>query len=199
MTPPKTLRDVSGLGADLPRLRGSAVVMIDLQNTYREGVMQLEDVEPAMEEAAALLDRARKAGVPILHVRHDAGAGSPYDVSERIGAICDEVAPREGEDVLTKAYPNAFIGTCLQERLTSIGTSDVILAGFMTHMCVNSTARGAFNLGFRPTIVAAATATRDLPGVDGSIVPAAAVQAASLAAVGDLFALVAARQRDLKD
>ncbi len=59
----------------------------------------------------------------------------------------------------------------------------------MTHMCVNSTARGAFNLGFQPTVVAAATATRDLPGEDG-IVSAASLQAASLAALRDLFAVV---------
>ena len=47
--------------------------------------------------------------------------------------------------------------------------SNLVLAGFMTHMCINSTARGAFNLGFAPTVVAAATATRDLPGTDGRI------------------------------
>lgn len=65
-----------------------------------------------------------------------------------------------------------------------------------THMCINSTARGAFNLGFRPTVVATATATRDLPGADGAVVPAA-LQAASLAALGDLFAVVAPRGRDV--
>ena len=42
MSPPKTLRDVSGFGNEAPSLKGSALVMIDLQNTYREGVMTLE-------------------------------------------------------------------------------------------------------------------------------------------------------------
>ena len=60
----------------------------------------------------------------------------------------------------------------------------------MTHMCVNSTARAAFNLGFRPTIIAATTATRDLPASDGSVVAAKSMQTASLAAVADLFAVV---------
>ena len=61
----------------------------------------------------------------------------------------------------------------------------------MTHMCSSSTARGAFSLGFRPTVVASATATRDLPGVsEGETVPAAALQAASLAGLRDLFAVV---------
>jgi nicotinamidase-related amidase len=60
----------------------------------------------------------------------------------------------------------------------------------MTHMCVNSTARAAFNLGYAPTVVASATATRSLPGVGDTDVSAATLQAASLAALADLFAVV---------
>ena len=152
MSQPKTLRDVSGLGNEAPSLKGSALIMIDLQNTYREGVMTLEGVEPAIREAAALLERARQAGIPIFHVQHDAGAGSPYDLQDRIGAIADEVAPRAGEETIVKNYPSAFVGTELQDKLTATGSKDLILTGFMTHMCVNSTERSAFNLGYaQPT------------------------------------------------
>jgi nicotinamidase-related amidase len=199
MSAPKTLRDVSGLGPDPAPLSASVLVMVDLQNTYREGVMKLDGVEPALAEAKRLLDRARKAGIPIIHIQHEAGAGSPYDTSARIGRISDEVAPREGETVITKNYPNAFVNTDLEAKLREAGAKDVVIAGFMTHMCVNSTARGAFNLGFRPTVVAAATATRDLPGPDGEVLPAAALQAASLAALNDLFAVVAKTGDDLPD
>ena len=191
-----TLRGLSGLDPEPAPLGGSALVMVDLQNTYREGVMRLDGVEPALREAAALLARAREAGIPVLHIQHDAGPGSPYDVGAPIGRISDEVAPRAGEPVITKAYPSAFVGTDLQARLEAAGVKDVVLAGFMTHMCINSTARSAFSLGFRPTVVASATATRDLPAPDGSVVPAGQVQAASLAALADLFAVVAARQAD---
>ena len=195
----KTLRDVSGLGDRPARLSGSALVMIDLQNTYREGVMRLENVEPAIAAARLLLDRARQAGVPVFHIQHNAGPGSPYDVSAPIGAISDAVAPIGDEPVIVKAYPNAFVGTDLQARLEAAGVTSLILAGFMTHMCINSTARGAFNLGFSPTVVAETTATRALPGLDGSVVPAAALQAASLATLGDLFAVIAPRVADIAD
>lgn len=194
---PKTLRDVSGLGTQPPALRGSALVMIDCQNTYREGIMQLAGVEAALAEARRMLERARAAGVPVFHVRHDAGAGSPYDLSQQVGQISDEVAPQDGEAVITKHYPNSFVQTDLEDRLRASGATDVILAGFMTHMCVNSTARGAFNLGFRPTVVAAATATRDLPDADGGIVPASALQVASLAGLRDLFAVVVRTSEDI--
>ncbi len=195
---PKTLRDVSGLGTDAPGMKGSALIMIDFQNTYREGVMKLDGVEPAIKEGAKILAKAREAGIPIFHIQHDAGAGSPYDVNEKIGAIADEVAPQEGETIIVKNYPSAFVGTDLQQKLEAAGVKNLILAGFMTHMCVNSTARAAFNLGFSPTIVAATTATRDLPGPDGSVVAASAMQSASLAAVADLFAIVKPSVSDIR-
>lgn len=188
--PPKTLREVAGLPTQPATLRDAALVLIDCQNTYREGTMQLVGVEAALAEAARLLARARNAGIPIFHIQHNSGPGSPYDVTARIGQISDEAAPKAGEPVITKHFPNSFIQTDLENQLRATGVSNLIFAGFMTHMCVNSTTRGAFNLGFQPTVVAAATATRDLPGSDGDVVPAATLQAASLAALRDLFAVV---------
>lgn len=199
MTDLKTLRGLSGLPTAPAGLTGSALLMIDLQNTYRDGVMRLENVEPAIAEAKALLVRARAAGIPIIHVRHDAGPGSPYDLTASTGQIADAVAPEGDEAVITKAYPSAFIGTDLEARLKALGVTDLIVTGFMTHMCVNSTARSAFSLGFQPTVVASTTATRDLPAPDGSVVPAASLQAASLAALADLFAVIAPRASDIRD
>jgi nicotinamidase-related amidase len=175
----------------------SALIMIDCQNTYRQGVMRLSGVEAALDEASRLLAHARRLGRPIFHIQHDAGPGSPYDIHSDIGAISDQVAPLAGEPVIVKNYPNAFVGTDLEQRLQKSGIKSIVLAGFMTHMCVNSTARGAFNLGFQPTVVANATATRDLPAVDGSIVTAEVLQKASLAALGDLFAVIVPTAADL--
>lgn len=187
----KTLREVAGLGTTPARLQDAALIMIDLQNTYREGVMRLHGVEDALLQARRVLDRARELGRPVFHIRHDAGVGSPYDVTAPIGQIADPVAPVAGEAVFTKLYPNSFIQTPLDDELKRLGISQLVLTGFMTHACINSTARGAFNLGYSATIVANATATRDLPASGGGIVPAAQLQAASLAAASDIFAVVA--------
>jgi nicotinamidase-related amidase len=194
---PHTLREISGLPQEPARLDRSALVMIDCQNTYRQGVMHLEGVEAALDEAAKLLQLARGAGTPIFHIQHDAGAGTPYDIRSEIGAIAEPVAPRSGEPVIVKHYPNSFVCTVLEDRLRAAGIENVILAGFMTHMCVNSTARGAFNLGFKPTVVVRATATRDLPAAGGGVIKAEALQQASLATLGDLFAIIAASAEDV--
>jgi nicotinamidase-related amidase len=109
------------------------------------------------------------------------------------------VAPRKDEPVVVKGYPNAFTETELLGLLAASSGRDLVIAGFMTHMCISSTARGAFSLGYRPTIVAGATATRALPGPYGQVVSAAALQAASLASITDMFGLVVPAATDLPD
>lgn len=185
-----TLRTLSELPSTPAPLAESTLVLIDCQNTYTQGVMELEGVQAALDQAAALLDRARSAGIPIIHVQHSDGPGSLYDIEGESGAIVTRVAPRDGEAVVTKQYPNSFVETDFDDKLKAVGAGNLVIAGFMTHMCVNSTARGAFNAGYAPTVVAAATATRSLPGVGGEPVTAATLQSASLAALSDLFAVV---------
>jgi nicotinamidase-related amidase len=175
----------------------SALVMIDCQNTYREGVMMLTGVEEALDEARRVLDRARAAGTPILHIAHDAGAGTPYDFSAEIGQIAEKVAPIGDEPTIVKTYPNAFTQTDLHERLQALGRENLIFTGFMTHMCVNSTVRAAFDHGYRSTVVANASATRDLPRGDGAIVGARELHEASLSSLADLFAVVVPTADDL--
>ncbi|BAQ15847.1 cysteine hydrolase family protein [Methyloceanibacter caenitepidi] len=195
-----TLRDLTGMSPDPAPISTSALVLIDCQQTYREGVMQLEGVEPALEEAAELLRRFREAGRPVIHIMHDAGEGTPYDVGAPIGQIADVVAPIDGETVIIKRFPSAFEQTELDWELKKHGVDNVVYGGFMTHMCVSSTARSAFNKGYANTVVAGATATRALPNpAGGEAVPAEQLQTASLSALADMFAVVVPATKNLPD
>lgn len=186
-----TLRDIVGLNNVATPVAQSSLIIIDAQNTYRDGIMRLEGVEEAMQECRVLLDRFRDAGRPIFHIRHDAGPGSPYDVQSENGQITDIVAPKNDETVITKNYPNSFVATDLDNELKAIGAENLIIVGFMSHMCVNSTARGAFSLGYTSTVVASATATRALPSqIDGEDIPASQVHDSALAALADLVSAV---------
>ncbi|WP_329376838.1 isochorismatase family protein [Streptomyces sp. NBC_01351] len=188
-----TLRDVIGLDNQRPRLADTTLVLIDFQNTYRSGVMALEGVEEALAAAGRLLAAARAAGVPVVHVV-DAG----YDLDSELGAISSEVAPAEGEPVVVKKVPNGFHDTELEKTLRDLGAGkDLVLAGFMTHMCVTFTAEGAFHRGYRPTVVAEATATRSLTAPDGTVLPAAALHTAALTTITDVFGVVAPTVDDL--
>ena len=200
MTDLSTLRDLVGLGNNASTIESSALVIIDAQQTYREGVMQLEGVEPALEECRTLLERFRAADRPVFHIQHDAGPGSPYDVTAPIGQIAAPVAPVNGEAVIVKNFPNSFANTDLDEQLKAAGIENLILVGFMSHMCVNSTARGAFTLGYNPTVVASATATRALPSrISDKTIDAALLNEVALAALSDLPSAVVARVADVPD
>jgi hypothetical protein len=113
------------------------------------------------------------------HLLAGPGRCPPAGSIGRSGAVHRRRGPR-GRAPDRGEPPELVIGTDLDEHLRSIGATNLVLAGFMTHMCVNSTARGAFDAGFAPSVVAAATATRALPGPDGDV-PASALQSASLA------------------
>ncbi|GFO81700.1 MAG: isochorismatase [Methyloceanibacter sp.] len=195
-----TLRELTGMNPNPAPIADSALVLIDCQQTYREGIMQLENVEPALQEAAELLRRFREAGRPVIHIVHDAGPGTPYDVTAPIGQIAGIVAPIEGETVIVKKYPSAFEQTGLDAELKKRGIENVVYAGFMTHMCVNSTTRASFNHGYANTVVAGATATRAIPNpATGAEIPAAQLQDASLSALGDMFAVVVPKNADVPD
>ena len=195
-----TLRTLTGMDPNPSPISDSALVLIDCQQTYREGVMQLVGVEQALKEAATLLKRFREAGRPVIHIVHDAGPGTPYDITAPIGQIADTVAPIEGEMVIVKNFPSAFEQTELDAELKKLGVKNVAYVGFMTHMCVNSTARASFNHGYSNTVVAGATATRSIPNpVTGADVPAAQLHDASLSALGDMFAVVVPHEADVPD
>jgi len=191
-----TLREVGGADQIPAALAGSTVILVDYQNTYTRGVMELEGWEPALEAAAGLLARARAAGATVIHVRHDGGAGSPYDLDTELGRIHPRVAPAPGEAVVTKTAPDSFVRTDLGDLVAAAGHDDVVVVGFMTHMCVTFTAQGAFLRGLRPTVVAEACATRALASAAGET-SAAQLHRAALATVADVYGVVVPTAGDL--
>jgi nicotinamidase-related amidase len=180
-------------GADLAPAKWSesALVLIDCQNEYLDGMLRLPGVDAALDQCAGLLAGARKAGAPVFHIRRKGKAGGAFDWDARGGAISDAVAPEDGEAIVGKGLPNSFAGTELADLVKAAGRPKLVVAGFMTHMCVSATTRAALDLGYFSTVVAAACATRDLPDGQGGVVKAAELHRAELAALSDRFCVVA--------
>ncbi|MEH3144629.1 MAG: isochorismatase family protein [Methylobacterium frigidaeris] len=192
MSEPTTLLQRAGLSLGPARLAEATLIVIDAQAEYAAGGgLPLTGIEAALERLADLLARARAAGAPVVHVVH---RGRPGGLFDGAGAgILARAAPRPGEAVVAKALPNAFTGTDLAVHLTRHGRRDLVLAGFMTHNCVSATARAALDLGYRTTVAADATATRDLPDpLGGRPLDAGTLQRATLAALADRTAHIAA-------
>lgn len=191
MPAPKTLLELSGADLTPPRLRDAALVMIDYQNEYLSGPIALPDATPAIANATKLLARARAAGTPTIHIAHKGRAGGLFDRDAERGAIVDGLAPLKDEPVIEKGLPNAFAGTDLAAQLAAIGRKDIVLAGFMTHMCISATARAGLDLGYRITVDADSCATRDLPDGRGGTMAAATIHDVALVELSDRFAIIA--------
>ncbi|MBO0752203.1 MAG: cysteine hydrolase [Bradyrhizobiaceae bacterium] len=198
MPEPKTLLELAGADLKPAKVSGATLLLIDFQNEYVGGPLGLPGAAGAVQRAARLLGRARDAGAPVVHVAHKGRAGGLFDRDAERGQIIGALTPRAGETVIEKALPNAFAGTTLHAVLKEAGRNDVIIAGFMTHMCVSSTARAALDLGYRVTIDASACATRDLPDGRGSHVDADVVHKVALIELSDRFAVIAHDPEALK-
>jgi nicotinamidase-related amidase len=169
-----------------------ALLLVDIQNDYFPGgAMELVGSLEAGARAGVLLQAFRLAGRPVLHIQHLATRpGATFFLPGTEGAeLHASVAPAAGEPVIQKHFPNSFRETALLKHLRGLGITELTIAGMMTHMCIDTTVRAAFDLGFACRLAQDACATRDLRGA-GEIVPAGQVQAAFLAALDGTFAQV---------
>ncbi len=199
MSGPKTLLDMAGAPNRPQRLADSAVVMIDAQLEYVTGRLPLTGVGPALEVGVELLTAARAAGRPVLHVQHRGQGDGLFGPDSAFFAIVPEVAPENHETVVEKGVPNAFADGALDAKLKELGVSKIIIAGFMTHLCVSTTARAALDLGYGCSVLAPACATRDLPDGRGGVVAAADIHRIELVALSDRFATIATELSQLTE
>jgi nicotinamidase-related amidase len=169
-----------------------ALLIIDIQNDYFPGgAMELVGSPAAGAKAGMLLQAFRQKQLPLVHIQHvSTRPGATFFLPNTRGVeIHESVAPQAGETVLQKNFPNSFRGTPLLEHLRKLQITQLVVAGMMTQMCVDSTTRAAADLGFQCLLAHDACATKSL-SFGGATVPAENVQAAFLAALNGLFAKV---------
>ena len=169
-----------------------ALLIIDIQNDYFPGgAMELEGSEAAGAKAAAAIRSFRDRQLPVIHVRHlSVRPGATFFLPGTRGAeIHASVQPAPGETVVEKNFPNSFRNTPLRDELERLKAKDLVVAGMMTHMCVDASVRHAADLGYKVTLLGDACATR-AQSYGGETVPARQVHAAFLAALNGFYAKV---------
>lgn len=169
-----------------------ALIVIDIQNDYFPGGKWTQaGMDAAADNAAALIAEFRRSGQPVVHIRHEfRSSDAPFFVPGSAGAaIHPKVAPQEGEAVLLKHEINSFIDTGLQQLLDAQGIKDVVIAGAMSHMCVDGVTRAAVDFGYGTTVIHDACATLDTE-FNGVKVPAAQVHAAFMRGLADGYCAV---------
>jgi nicotinamidase-related amidase len=162
-----------------------ALLIIDVQNFYfQEG--GLEGAVEASLKAKELLNYFREKGLLVIHVKH---LKKVQENQKYMTEIHENVKPIEGEIIIAKPTPGSFNDTNLLEILREKNIDELIICGMMSHMCVDTTTREAFDLGFKCTAIHDACATRKLE-FKGKVVPAEYVHASAMAALEFAFAKV---------
>ena len=147
MSSPATLLELAGGQYNQLDWSNCAVVLIDFQNEYVNGKMPLGSAGiKATANARLLLDKARDNNTPIFHIAHHGEEnGNVFDPLSSNVAIVDSLQPMDNEKIITKMHPNAFYDTELNALIQATGKQQIIFAGFMSHMCVSSSVRAAFD------------------------------------------------------
>ncbi len=187
-----TMLQMSGVAPTPATMANGVLLIIDAQREYTDGLLPLTGVAGAVDALATLLEKARKAGAPVVHVRHKGSpTGKAFNPTLSGFEIVKQLTPRDGEVIVDKGLPNAFAGTDLAKHLATSGRKSLIVGGFMTHMCVSATVRSATDHGFMSTVAADTVATRDLPDATGGpTVAADVINRITLAALSDRFAWI---------
>jgi nicotinamidase-related amidase len=169
-----------------------ALLLIDIQNDYFPGgAMELVGSPQAGIQAGKLLAAFRQTSLPVIHIQHiSTRPGATFFLPDTAGVrIHESVAPMPGETVFQKNFPNSFRETPLLGHLRRLDVAQLVIAGMMTQMCIDTSTRAAADLGFQCVLAHDACATKAL-SFGGATVSAADVQTAFLAALNGLFARV---------
>ncbi|HMB04516.1 MAG TPA: cysteine hydrolase family protein [Isosphaeraceae bacterium] len=145
--------------------------MIDVQNEYFTGLLPITHPHAHLDNVLRVMDAARGAGVPVVVVQHTFPQPEmPFFKKGTPGwELHPEVASRPRDHWVEKELPGSFTGTDLEAWLRQQEVDTVTVAGYMTHMCCDTTARQASHRGFRVEFLSDATGTLPVKNSAGEV------------------------------
>lgn len=148
-----------------------ALVVIDVQREYFDGALPVRHPVGHLDNILSIMDAANAANIPVVVVRHH--QPDPDSLIFRKGSdmweLHDEVAARPRDVLIDKQLPGSFTNTPLDDFLKQRGVETVTIAGYMTQMCCDTTARQAFHHGYKVEFLRDATGTLDVANKAGSV------------------------------
>jgi nicotinamidase-related amidase len=138
----------------------TALVLIDVQQSMFEPD-PVHDARAILERILGLLAAAREAGAPVCFIQHAGHPGGQTEHGTDGWALHPSLAPRTGEVVIEKTTPDAFYQTTLDGALAQRGVTRLVIAGMLTELGVDATARVAFDRGYEVVVAADAHSTTD--------------------------------------
>ncbi|MEL6898666.1 MAG: cysteine hydrolase family protein, partial [Planctomycetota bacterium] len=148
----------------------SALLVIDVQREYFDGALPITHPTGHLEQILDVVDTARDVGMPTAFVQHhQPDPESPiFRKDSEMWQLHPEIQKRPHDLLLQKSLPGSFTDTCLEDWLKEREIKSVCIAGYMTHMCCDTTARQAFHRGYQVQFLSDATGTLTIENEAGS-------------------------------
>ena len=193
--------------------QNTALLLIDVQRgvdvlEHWGGASGRRNNPVAEAHMAELLQAWREHNLPVAYTQHDSReAASPLKLSLASGAMKAGFEPQSDDIVVVKDVNSAFVGTSMEVQLRRANISRLVVVGFFTNFCVETSVRMAGNMGFDTYLVPDACATTNRIGLDGTDYDPELVHAMSVAnmhgefctalSVEDTLALLTADRAEL--
>jgi nicotinamidase-related amidase len=127
-----------------------ALLVIDVQNEYVTGSLPIEypDVRNSLTNIGRTMDAAQASGVPVIVVQNSLPENSPVFAKSSPGwELHPVVGTRPRSHYIEKVLPSAFVGTDLADWLAQHNCDTLVVIGYMTHNCDDSTIKHALHIG----------------------------------------------------
>jgi len=148
-----------------------ALLVIDVQNEYFTGKLPIKYQDHSLENIIKSMEESSKQEIPIILIQHTVlqKDSKTFVKASKEWEIHDEVKKRKYDYIIEKNLPGSFTGTNLEDLLRNMNVDTVVICGYMTQMCCDTTARQAFHLKFSVEFLSDATGTLDISNSVGTI------------------------------
>ncbi|MFH0071148.1 cysteine hydrolase family protein [Peribacillus sp. NPDC056705] len=137
-------------------MKKSALLIIDVQNEMFQENDPVYEGNRLLYNLKQLIATARSRAIPVFYIQHNDEGLKEGTEAWKINA---EIAPAMSDSIIQKTRPDSFYNTTLEEELKRQGIEHVMLAGMQSELCVDTTCRRAFSLGYSVTLVSDAHST----------------------------------------
>jgi nicotinamidase-related amidase len=148
-----------------------ALLVIDVQNEYFEGKLPVSYPAGSLDNILKAMDAATAAGVPVVVVQHTApqADSKTFRKGSPEWELRPEVAERPRDFSMEKSLPGSFTGTPLEKWVAVNQVDTLVISGYMTQMCCDTTARQALHRGLQVEFLSDATGTLAIHNSAGQV------------------------------
>lgn len=140
----------------------SAILIIDVQSILFDPAPRPFEADLVVERINRVTSWARANDVTVIHVQHEQ-AGSEIEFGSAGWQLQAGLKVEEGDEFIRKTTPDSFLRTDLEALLKHHGVEHLIVCGYASEFCVDTTIRRAAGLGYSVDLVSNAHTTHDKP------------------------------------